>query len=180
MWNNKWFLNIIVLLLIVGLAGMFLPDEYQVERSIHINAPPGEVYGVIVDLRKWEQWTVLNRMDPDVRLIFDGPDRAIGMRMRWEGTIVGRGAVEISSLQFNRQLIYSLSRNDDGVRETGEMRLVPLESGTELIWTSRGNVGVNIFDRYSFLFLESEVDEAMQVALENIKTLAENAPASSR
>ncbi|NVK55357.1 MAG: SRPBCC family protein [Alteromonadaceae bacterium] len=178
MWNNKWFLYIVVLLLTVGLAGMFLPDEYQVERSIHINAPPGEVYGVIVDLRKWEQWSVLNRMDPDVTLSYDGPDRAIGMRMRWEGDIVGRGSIELSSLQFNRQLIYTLDRNENGVAETGEVRLKPLETGTELTWISRGDVGLNIFDRYEFLFLEDQVDKAVQVGLENIKTLVENKAAT--
>ena len=174
MWNNKWFLSIVSLLLIVGIAGMFLPDEHQVERSIQINAPASDVYGVIVDLRKWEQWSVLNRMDPDVTLSFDGPDRAIGMRMRWDGSVVGRGSIEISSLQFNRRLIYTLVRSESGVAETGEMRLVPQESGTELIWEIRGNVGLNIFDRYKFLFLEKHVVKAMEVGLENIKTLAEN------
>ena len=49
-----------------------------------------------------------------------------------------------------------------------------LESGTELTWSSRGNVGVNIIDRYKLLFFDNKLGKDIQVGLENIKTLVEN------
>ena len=113
-------------------------------------------------------------MDPNAVMTYDGPDRAIGMRLRWRSDIIGRGSIEITSLQFNRQLIYSVKNPEHGITAHGELRLKPLESGTQLTWSSRGNVGVNIIDRYKLLFFDNKLGKDIEVGLENIKTLVEN------
>jgi len=174
MLGSKWLINLFIVVFLVILTGLFLPEEYEVERSVEINAPADKVYAAIVDLRKWEQWSTWYQMDPNAVMTYDGPDRAIGMRLRWRSDIIGRGSIEITSLQFNRQLIYSVKNPEHGITAHGELRLRSLESGTQLTWSSRGNVGVNIIDRYKLLFFDNKLGKDIQVGLENIKTLVEN------
>ena len=94
MWGSKWLINLFIVAFLVILTGLFLPEEYEVERSIEINAPADKVYAAIVDLRKWEQWSTWYQMDPKAAMTYDGPDRAIGMRLRWSSDVLGRGTIE--------------------------------------------------------------------------------------
>ncbi|HCB09086.1 MAG TPA: polyketide cyclase [Alteromonas sp.] len=174
MRGGKWFLNLLIFVFLVGLTGLFLPGEYEVERSVEINAPADKVYAVIVDLRKWEQWSTWYQMDPNAVMTYDGPDRAIGMRVRWRSNILGRGSIQITSLQFNRELVYTLDNPEHGITATGDLKIKPTEDGSELTWISRGSVGLSIIDRYKLLFFDDKLARDIQVGLENIKTLAEN------
>ena len=174
MWGSKWFINLFIVAFLVILTGLFLPDEFHIEQSIEINAPGDKVYAAIVDLRKWEQWGTWFQKDSNAVITYDGPDRAIGMRSRWSSEIIGRGSIEITALQFNRQLIYSVNNETQGIKAHGEMRLKPQDNSTMLIWSSRGNVGINIIDRYKLLFFDDKLGKDIQVGLENIKTLVEN------
>lgn len=172
--GGKWFLNLFLVVFLVLLTGLFLPAEYRVERSIEIEASNDKVYAAIVDLRKWEQWGTWYRKDPNAVMTYDGPDRAIGMRVRWQSDILGRGSIEITSLQFNRQVIYTVDNPEHGILAHGDLRLKPTETGTELTWISSGNVGINLIDRYQLLFFDEKLGSDIQVGLENIKTLVEN------
>lgn len=172
--GGKWFLNLFLVVFLVLLTGLFLPAEYRVERSIEIEASSDKVYAAIVDLRKWEQWSTWYRMDPNAVMTYDGPDRAIGMRVRWQSDILGRGSIEITSLQFNRQVIYTVDNPGHGIQAHGDIRIQPSENGTELTWISSGNVGLNLIDRYQLLFFDEKLGKDIQVGLENIKTLVEN------
>ncbi|GGF80578.1 SRPBCC family protein [Alteromonas lipolytica] len=174
MRSNKWFLNLMMVVFLVLLTGFFLPGEYEVKRAIEIDAPADEVYAAIVDLRKWEQWSTWYRMDPNAVMSYDGPDRAIGMRVRWQSDILGRGSIEITSLQFNRQVIYAVDNPEHGVVAVGDIRLQPTDNGTEVSWISRGDVGLNLLDRYQLLFFDDKLGDDIQVGLENIKTMVEN------
>lgn len=172
--GGKWLLNIFLVVFLVLLAGLFLPGEYKVERSIEIDAPSDKVYAVLVDLRKWEQWSTWYRRDPNIVMAYDGPDRAIGMQLRWRSTVIGHGSIEITSLQYNKQVIYVLDNPELGIKAHGDMKLESLGTGTRLTWISEGGVGLNIIDRYKLLFFDDKLGSDIQVGLENIKTLVEN------
>lgn len=163
----------VIFLVLAILVGIFLPGTYHVERSIEIKVSPGNVYPLLVDLRKWPQWGNWFQRDPDVVLQYDGPDRAIGMRSKWHGKILGHGEIEIISLHFNRQVAYK-SSFEDGLDATGELQLLQTDTGTRLTWVSQGDVGLNILARYKLLSLEGDIAKNIEVGLENIKTLTEN------
>jgi hypothetical protein len=67
-----------------------------------------------------------------------------------------------------------VNNETQGIKAHGEMRLKPQDNSTMLIWSSRGNVGINIIDRYKLLFFDDKLGKDIQVGLENIKTLVEN------
>ena len=172
--GSKAALNIIIILVFVGLVGVILPSEYRIERPIEVEAAPGDIYPMLVDLRKWQQWSSWGQRDAAAIYSYDGPDRAIGMRVQWQSEVLGIGSIEISALQFNRKLTYSMQNVTHGIEATGEIRLEAFDNKTRVIWSSHGDVGLNIIDRYKLLTFDDKLGRDLDVGLENIKVLAEN------
>ncbi len=177
--GSKAALNIILILVFVGLVGVVLPSEYRVERSIEVNAPPSQIYPMLVDLKKWQQWSSWGQLDPATIYSYDGPDRAIGMRVQWQSDVLGIGSIVIDSLQFNRKLTYSINNVTDGIKATGEIRLETVDDKTRITWISQGDVGLSIIDRYKLLTFDDKLSRGIDVGLENIKVLAENSYTAS-
>lgn len=56
----------VVLAALAGFFGLVLrrPDEFRVERSVRIEAPPERIYPHIADFRRWSEWSPYERYDP--------------------------------------------------------------------------------------------------------------------
>jgi hypothetical protein len=80
----QWTLAVIgaIALLIVA-AGFFVPSSFAVQRSIEINAQPRRIYDLIVEPRKWKDWSVWTKRDPDMHITYSA------RRSGWEPS--GRG-----------------------------------------------------------------------------------------
>ena len=81
---KKLFFTVSTLIVIGIVASFFMPQNYTVERSIIIDAETSDVYPYVVNLKQWEKWGVWFKRDPDIELSYEGPDRAIGMRLEWK------------------------------------------------------------------------------------------------
>lgn len=51
-----WPLAALVLVLLIG--GMALPTDYHVERSTLVKAAPAKAFALVVEPRRWKDWTV--------------------------------------------------------------------------------------------------------------------------
>jgi len=69
-WSLATLGGLVLLLLVVGL---FLPSAFSVQRSAVINATPNKVYNLVVEPKKWMQWSVWAQRDPNMRVIYSGP-----------------------------------------------------------------------------------------------------------
>jgi hypothetical protein len=76
------------------------PDSYHVERSAKIDAPAQVVFSQLDDFKAWASWSPWEKLDPNMRRIYDGPPRGVGARYAWQGSKkVGRGRMEIVESQ---------------------------------------------------------------------------------
>lgn len=155
-------------------CGYLLPGDYKVERSIIIDASPAEVYPWLVDLKRWDQWGIWFRNDPNAVINYSGPDRAIGMRSSWESPIEGSGELEIIALQHNHRLVYELHREAVNDYSVGEFVLTKVPQGTRLSWSDSGQIEFNPITRLGMLSIESKLAPEFEIGLQNIKTLIEN------
>lgn len=171
---RKLILLIGGVLVIAALIGFMLPSHYAVERSIVIDAPPSDIYPSVVDLREWQQWGVWFKRDPDMQINYSGPDRAIGMQSRWQSESEGSGEMEITDLEHNKKVVYSLYFPDFEMGSTGQITLEELEQGTRVTWSDEGDVGNNPVDRYVVLMLDDLIGPDFEMGLENLKTVVEN------
>ncbi len=167
---------IIVIGLIVAFiaVGFVLPSDFKVERSIVIDAPAEEIYPRIVDLRRWQDWGVWFKRDPQMEVSFSGPDRAIGMKSEWKSETEGNGEMQIIALEHNQRVSYSLYFPDFEMGSTGEFVLQAQNDNTLVTWTDEGDVGNNPLNRYFALMMDSMIGPDFEAGLDNLKMLTEN------
>lgn len=88
-------LAFMIVLLIVVIAGR--PDEFMVSRQAEIAAPPEQIFPHVNELRQWEAWNPWGKLDPNCRMIYDGPAAGAGASYAWDGNNkVGAGRVTIT------------------------------------------------------------------------------------
>ena len=57
---------LIILVVTVAVIGLFLPARYSVERSVVIDAEPGEIHEYVGNLKRWDEWAPWKEEDPSI------------------------------------------------------------------------------------------------------------------
>ena len=65
-------IGIIAAVLAVGIVGVLAyaatrPDDFHVQRSATIKAPPEKIFPFINDFRRWTVWSPFEKIDPDMK-----------------------------------------------------------------------------------------------------------------
>lgn len=170
----QWTLAVIgaLALLLVG-AGFFLPSGFTVQRSVEINAPPKKIYDLIVEPRRWKDWSVWTRRDPDMRITYSGPPFGMGAKWAWVSKSEGTGNMEFTRVEPDKAVEYSLSFPEYNMRSAGALRLEPSGSATRVTWTNSGDVGGNPLKHYLAAMMDRMVGPDFEGGLANLKALAE-------
>jgi hypothetical protein len=109
------------------------PNEYRVERTAVIDAPPEVVFPLINNLQNFGLWSPYDKRDPNMQRTFSGPAAGPGAAYAWNGNNdVGEGRLTIMKsvlnelvemkLEFVRpfkctnQVHFPLERVDGGTR----------------------------------------------------------------
>jgi len=170
----KWLLIVVVLLLAVLLVGgMLLSPKFAVTRSVVVNAPPEKVYPLVASPREWKQWSVWNRRDPAMQIVYSGPDSGAGAAWSWKSKSEGDGRMTFTAAEPNRKVDYDLYFPDFGTTSTGSIALAPEGSGTKVTWTMNGDFGSNPLFRWFALAADSMVGKDFDGGLQNLKAIAE-------
>jgi uncharacterized protein YndB with AHSA1/START domain len=93
-----------VVLLFLAIVAM-QPAEFRVTRTATIDAPPGEVFPHVNDLHNWEAWSPWAKLDPEMKLTYDGPAEGAGASYTWSGNNkVGEGRTTITESRPNERI----------------------------------------------------------------------------
>ncbi len=112
---------------------------YTVERTQHIEAPPGAVRERLVDLRRWAAWSPWEGLDPDLYRAYGGAATGVGAWYEWEGNRkAGKGRMEIigadeSTVRIDLQFRRPFKSHSNTVFE-----LQPAGHGTDVTWSMVG------------------------------------------
>jgi len=69
---------------------------FEMSRSTTIAAPPERIHALLDDFHVWREWSPWERVDPDLRRTFTGPDQGVGAHYAWSGNKkAGQGTMEI-------------------------------------------------------------------------------------
>ena len=170
----QWTLAVIgALALLIVAAGFFVPSTFEVRRSIEINAQPRKIYDLIVEPRKWKDWSVWTKRDPDMHITYSGPPFGMGAKWSWVSKSEGSGNMEFTRVEPDKAVEYSLVFADFNMRSTGALRLEPAGNATRLTWTNTGDVGGNPLKHYLAMMMDRMVGPDFEAGLANLKALAE-------
>ncbi|KXI29995.1 SRPBCC family protein [Paraglaciecola hydrolytica] len=166
---------VLVAAILLGLVviGFLLPSDYKVQRSIVISAPSAKIFPHLADLKKWQDWGVWFKRDPNMSIEYSGDDGQIGMTSRWTSATQGNGEMTIIALEDNRRLIYSLSFPEMPNPSTGEFLLKQVEGGTEVQWMDYGDVGMNPINHYFAFLMDYMLGPDFEMGLDNLKMISE-------
>lgn len=164
-------LGLLVLLVVIGLL---LPSAVQVERSIVINAAPGQVFPQINGMRAFHAWSPWADIDPATEYRFEGPEQGVGSRMTWHSgnQQVGQGSQEIVVSEPPTRVETTLGFGDDGDGRAVFL-LEPVERGTRVRWQFQTGFGLDLFGRYVGLMLDSMIGAAYEKGLRQLKARVE-------
>ncbi len=95
------FLGIVAAVLAVAVGAVLVyaatrPDDFRVQRSVTIKAPPQRIFALIQDLHGWAAWSPYEKKDPGMKRVFGGSATGKGATYEWDGNKnVGHGRMEI-------------------------------------------------------------------------------------
>ena len=138
-----------ILLTLAALIAIFLifvatrPAHFVIARSAVIPAPAGEVFALVNDFHKWNDWSPWAKLDPNAKNSFDGPAAGVGAKFAWSGNSeVGEGSMKITdsrpdeSIQIDLNFTKPMPANDLAV-----FTFKPDGNGTRVTWTMSGDNG---------------------------------------
>ena len=74
-------LGITVVLILAAMK----PDQFQVQRSAAIKAPPEKIFPLINDFKAWTAWSPYETKDPDMKRTFRPATSGKGATYAWDG-----------------------------------------------------------------------------------------------
>lgn len=150
----KWTAIVLgVLLLVCGIAGMVMPNKWEVETSVVIDATPERIYPHIANPRKFVTYTeAYGRAQPE----YDGTEFEYEFS---EDPAEGAGAWYVSQHKTSRVRIeytrsdqmqgiwYDGMINADEVNDHGSITFEPVEDGskTKVTWVDEGTTPIPVF-----------------------------------
>lgn len=141
----KIILGLLVAIIVVVLAvGVFLPKEYEVVRTIEIDAPPEVVFDEVNTLRDWEAWSPWLAGDPTIESKYSGPASGVGAKVTWTSEHSGNGTQTIMLSERPTRIETHLDFGNMG-RPEAYWTFEPQDDGTQVTWglegTATGPIG---------------------------------------
>jgi len=163
------------LLLLLVLIGLFLPSATQVQRTVSIAAAPADVYEIVNDLHRFNEWSPWYEKDPKAKYSYSGAPTGVGSRLEWSSQVsaVGTGSQEIIESVPDQKVRTRLDFGSGGASEA-ELLIVPEGAGSRVTWSLYTAFGHNLVGRYFGLAMNSMVGPDYESGLGKLKALAES------
>ncbi len=162
---------LLILIILVLLAGIFLPKEGHIESSISIKASPEIVFEQINTLKNWEKWSPWFDADSTMIPVFNDIPSGDGASFSWESAGSGEGMITISeSIPLSRiQTVI-----DFGIqgKSSTSFTLKEEQEETMLTWTFQ-NIDMGYFERYFMILFKKNILTTLNTGLLNIKKICQ-------
>lgn len=175
---KKILLGIVVIVAVILIAAAFQPNEFKVERRATIAAAPAAVFPHVNEFKKWQAWSPWEKLDPQMKRTFGGPEGGVGATYAWVGNSdVGEGKMTITEsrpnekVQIKLDFIKPFESSSDTV-----FALAPDGKGTAVRWTMSGKN--NYMSKLFCLFMNMDkmVGGDFEKGLAALKAVAEGGP----
>lgn len=171
--------GIIVLVVVVAVAGLLAyaamkPDDFRVQRSIAIKAPPDKVMAVVGDLKGWTAWSPYEKKDPGMKRAYAGAPAGKGAIYEWDGNKeVGRGRMEILESTPSKVVIKLDFITPFEAHNTAEFTAVRQGDNTNVTWAMYGPSPYVAKVMQTVMNMDKMIGTDFEAGLQNLKTVAE-------
>jgi len=175
----------IILAALIGLVlllGLIAPKNFDLERSVVIEAPPEQVFPHIRYFAKQDAWYPWKKYDPNMVTTVEGTDGEIGAVYTWSGNEdVGKGQQTITALEENKRMETDLQFIEPFESSADAyFHLDEVPAGTEVRWGFKSEMPFPFNIMGLFVNMEKSVGKDYESGLTALKEIVENeAPISS-
>jgi len=167
-------LVVVALIMLLAYAAS-RPDTFRVQRSIRVQAPPEKVYPLLVDFRRWREWSPWEGKDPALKRSMSGTPSGKGAIYEWSGNSkVGQGRMEIieaappSSVRVQLDFLKPFQAHN-----VAEFILAPTAGGTDVTWAMYGPSPFISKLMGVFVSMDRMVGRDFEAGLANLKAASE-------
>ncbi|MEZ4331745.1 MAG: SRPBCC family protein [Myxococcota bacterium] len=171
----KW-IAIVLAVLVVAVLGIAWtrPASVQISRSARIDAPPEQVYALIVDLHAFNRWNPWAKMDPDIVLRYEGPESGVGAVSAWESRKVGTGRMTITETEAPNRIAIRLDFIEPFASTSfASFSLTGGSGATEVVWEMHGPVSFPQRVIGVFVDMERMMGRTFEDGLTDLRRIAE-------
>lgn len=184
---------LIIVIAIVAIVVAFViaasrqPAQFRVQRQATMSAAPSAPFAQVNNFRNWEAWSPWAKIDPNVKMTYEGPATGVGSVQRWEGNKrVGAGSATITVVEPDRLIRLRLEfLKPWKSTNTAEFTFEPQDGGEQTLvtWTMTGEAHL-MCRVFGMLFdMDKMVGKDFEKGLNQMKQIVEGtttpAPATS-
>lgn len=175
---KKILIVIVVFAALIVVIGYLLPRNVSLERSLMIDASADVIWQEIKGVKRMANWQPWNKMDPDMKIVYSGPDYGIGSKSEWDSQDenVGQGTQEIIESVENEKIRVEMYFGGMPDPNYADLILTSAEGGTNVKWTYEGDLGSGPLFRYFGLMLDGMLGPSYEEGLNAIKSRIESKP----
>jgi len=175
---KKILIGLAIVIFIFLIVVAMQPGTYSVTRSLTIPAAPEVVFPHVNELKKWAAWNPWEKLDPSMKLTYDGPEAGVGASYSWVGNSdVGEGKMTITGSKPNESIQFKLEffKPMAGVSDT-EFSFKPQGNQTEVTWAMSGKNNFIAKAMCLFMNMDKMIGGQFEKGLGDLKAIVE-APA---
>ncbi|MBD1389577.1 SRPBCC family protein [Neiella sp. HB171785] len=165
--------SLIGLWVIIMVTGLFLPNNYRIERFTIVDADQTTLHAYVQDLEQWQEWSPWIEADPTIKVTLGNITSGPGAFQSWQGES-GDGELLFTQVNEQQGVSYDIWFNQKADKAQGAIAYEPLDAGQiKVIWTMEGEVTTPIFGPYLALFMDGMVGPSFDLGLYKLKSLVE-------
>jgi len=160
---------IFALIIIIGLV---LPADYNVKRSIEINATPTQIHHIVGDLNQWAKWTPWQKDDASTKIEVSEISTGVGASQKWVGGKSGQ--LDITRSDINYGVDYNLSFTGEDTLTKSSITYMPAGDVTVVSWSMAGKMPVPVIGAYIAIIMDEMSGPTLEAGLKNLKEVIES------
>lgn len=176
---KKIVLGLAGLLVVVLIAAAFRPPEFTIERSTVVNASADRIFPLVSDYHNWAQWSPFDKMDPQMKKIYEGPASGVGAMYAWEGN-GNAGAGRMTTLESDPTHIRIKLEFTKPFPATNDavFTFEPEAGGTRVTWRMSGHNNFMAKLMGLLMNMDKMVGGEFEKGLAEMKKIAESSAAA--
>jgi uncharacterized protein YndB with AHSA1/START domain len=169
------FIGLVLIVIVFVVVVALRPADFRIQRSATIAAPPATVFAHVNDVHKFQEWSPWAKMDPNSKIVFEGPEAGTGAKFSWAGNKdVGEGAMTVTDSKPAELVQFRLDfKKPFEATNTDDFSFKPDGDKTVVTWGMSGKNNFMFKAVGLFMDCDKMVGKDFEKGLDNLKTLAE-------
>lgn len=172
------FVTVIAIILLIA---AFQPKDWRVERSVTILAPKDQVWAIVSDLHRYNEWNAFYLMEPEAKTDAQGPAATVGSSYSWDGQQSGAGSMTTTALKPSERMDFRLDfTRPMVVTNSGAFILSDLDGATKMSWEMSGHhegfTGLIARALHMFVNMDDMLGKTFETGLAHLKEISEKKP----